>query len=528
MKKLLILILITVMGVTLFGQTMPDGDSLKYNPFTRKLDLVRSDPSGKLYGVTIDSTGKADSSLVFYDEASGKYLMTVQIEHDTTGSGSASEVPTTQYVNKKIVAAALGGISEADPDYNAAKDTLTTHQKTINQFWNDKPFYSFDGTDDYLSIPDNDNFDFGTGDFSIYLAFKLNQISSNQALINKRDIATAGVGWSLFINTSNQVILLYDDNSSNNDTRITFSHPTLELNKYYNLVVIIDGVDVNAYLNGDLMTASGDLNSRSSCSNSNPVYIGTLDDGLTYNLKSYVSESKLYNFALTADDLDNEGRPLRKPEWEGASNTLLENGTVLIVGKYYRIDNVGTPTTDFTSYGAADNNNGTEFILSSALTLSTNDSLTQAGVTFSATPEGIGYFDWSATYGDGNRTFGDVSGATQTNVPVTHTEFIHEESITGDTQIESADSLIQKYDVARYITITNNGSASWTGHIGTTADGDNVSNGDVTIAAGETKHLVIGYPLSITRAYPLYIYDSGAGWTNVDLELLIENDRRNK
>src|SRR3990167_7227024 len=69
----------------------------------------------------------------------------------------------------------------------------------------------FDGTGDYLSVPNSDDWDFGTGDFTVDMWLRFNDITQSFTIANKEN----GVnGWAITFNAVSGVLALYDFDQS--------------------------------------------------------------------------------------------------------------------------------------------------------------------------------------------------------------------------------------------------------------------------------------------------------------------------
>lgn len=84
----------------------------------------------------------------------------------------------------------------------------------------------FDGSDDYLTIPDNDDFDFGTGDFTVEAWIRPS--AGNGCIYSHGPAITDGLSFYLMINDSNQLVFVTNDSTgyttSNTVTMNTWTH----------------------------------------------------------------------------------------------------------------------------------------------------------------------------------------------------------------------------------------------------------------------------------------------------------------
>jgi hypothetical protein len=360
-----------------------------------------------------------------------------------------------------------------------------------------------DGVGYYTALHDN-KYNFGTGEFQIDLgvSFDLDNIDIADAIIRKY---SSNLGFLFDFASTTQ--LNFRIGSAANTMTLSELGIT-ESNKTYYISIFRSGDNATISVNNKLKkTLTGYLNENATNASEN-MYLGY--GGISgREFGGGISYVRLNN---TYIDYWNNGLPhlaVTPPEYQGASNTTLINGEVLTVNKNYRILNVGTPTTDFTSYGSADNNYGTEFILSSALTLSTNDSLVMAGEIDHFANNMVNTNGWLSNYG----TIANSSGSP---TPLGNRPRDSRSTISADYTLTST---VQQSALLKYIKIVNNTSTSQDIDIGTTAGGVDVVN-NLTIAGNSFE--IVDDPLirlfSDSSDQTLYIDDGTSGWvSNVDI-----------
>jgi hypothetical protein len=182
--------------------------------------------------------------------------------------------------------------------------------------------YLFDGVNDYVTVADNDNLDFGTGDFSINIKITTGLLNTAQDLLYKRSGTTY---YFLRIGSDNKIIFQINGGT----TAVVSSTIALALNKQYTIIAMrISGV-IKLYINGADVSSSVVTNAEN-INNSGSIVIGH-DYSTTGNkFKGEISQVRLFNRALSASEVlsyynNGEGKEL---EWadRGASNTDLLNG----------------------------------------------------------------------------------------------------------------------------------------------------------------------------------------------------------
>ena len=169
----------------------------------------------------------------------------------------------------------------------------------------------FDGTNDYVSIPDNDSLSFGNGStdspFSIstWIKFDLVPSTGGYWILNKRDGSTneeyqltiydGKIGFSLFTTAANYI-----------GRRIV---DVPEAGRWYQLTVTYDGSKsvsgIKMYLNGELGTMIDNVGGTyTGMSNgTQPVVIGKTGWASTYYLLGMIDSTQIYSRVLPATEI---------------------------------------------------------------------------------------------------------------------------------------------------------------------------------------------------------------------------------
>lgn len=159
---------------------------------------------------------------------------------------------------------------------------------------------SFDGVDDWIEVTDNDSFDFGTNNFSL------------GAWINGTD--TTGFnnilyhhyspGYSLLTNKTDGVPRFWLGNTVINGTI------NLIDGNWHHVFVVRNNADVTIYVDGNEDNSSSTFSGLNGTS-SEPICIGRYcGESINYPLNGSISDVRIYNRALTADEITqlyNEG-----------------------------------------------------------------------------------------------------------------------------------------------------------------------------------------------------------------------------
>jgi len=137
-----------------------------------------------------------------------------------------------------------------------------------------------DGVEDYLGISSNDDFGFGTGDFTIEGWFYFDSVAGTQGLLDFRAGADVDVGLYLNLNAGNPEVYI-------DGTTVLASPTTLSTGTWYHIAVSRSGTDLRLYVDGvikDSATDSTDLGSAkpliigSKWSGSAEYYDGNIDE----------------------------------------------------------------------------------------------------------------------------------------------------------------------------------------------------------------------------------------------------------
>ena len=183
-----------------------------------------------------------------------------------TNTAESSSVPTapltvvsgTQYLCKFQNAAILDNAMMAVPETvgNAQIDTTTKKYGTGS--------LEFDGTGDWLLVPDSPDQRLGTGNFTIECWLYLSATGTARGVVGK---GTSTTGWLLSTNTSNAVVFTYG-------TSTITSTGTLSGTTWYHIAVVREGTGTNQtkiYIGG---TNDGTGTVSTDFTQTNAAYVG--------------------------------------------------------------------------------------------------------------------------------------------------------------------------------------------------------------------------------------------------------------
>ena len=183
--------------------------------------------------------------------------------------------------------------------------------------WNSKAYsVQFDGTGDYLAVTGGNNYDFGTGDFTIEGYFYTT--NNNGTIASSQNYYTGGNNgnWLIRISSATQVAFASYDGTGNEEyTEFTVSYQT---NTWHHFAFVRSGTTLTCYLDG---SSAGTLTvSKSLSDGSNGIFIGEDPADLNPDFNGKIS-----NFRI------NKGTALYTSNFTPPSTTLTNvTGTTLL------------------------------------------------------------------------------------------------------------------------------------------------------------------------------------------------------
>jgi len=191
---------------------------------------------------------------------------------------------------------ALGGNAPHEATCNADAQIDTAQKK-----YGDSSLL-LDGTGDYLSIPDSDDWDFGTDDFTIEAWVRFNSIDSKvYAILGEgRGYSATGpreTGWRIVYNGTNDDLALSRYDGGVDESLIVTWAPAPSADTWYHVAVSKEGDDVKFWINGSQMGATKDATGITYDRAENTgVYIGYHETGVgpvTNYLDGWIDELRI-------------------------------------------------------------------------------------------------------------------------------------------------------------------------------------------------------------------------------------------
>ena len=278
-------------------------NTLPYNSWTH-FAIVRSSNVTKLYangslvtsigssGSITDNTNYTGLYVAVGGYYSTAYLMTGYVSNFRVVKGTAvytsnftpPTAPLTAITNTSLLLNFTNsGIYDA-----TAKNVLDTvgnaQVSTTQSKWSPTSMY-FDGTGDYLLIPDNPSQRIGTGNFTVE-CWVYRNASGTYGLIGK---GTGTTGWLLSLNSSNQVVFTYGSST------IT-STGTVSATTWTHIAVVRSGTGANLtkiYIGG---TNDGTGTVSTDFNQTNAMYVAADRTGGS-NANAYVQDTRVTLYA---------------------------------------------------------------------------------------------------------------------------------------------------------------------------------------------------------------------------------------
>ena len=283
----------------------------------------------------------------------------------TNFGGDVSGTSSTIAVTDDSHAHVISNVDNLQDSLTAKLNSTSLKNLNVNP-----SYVTFDGTNDYYSVTDNDELDFGTGGFSVELYGYYVSTASNQTMIAKGNGSTAG-SWDIVFNTGGINFRCLGTKDNSNSVNLTGLHHIVYARSGNNLSFYLDGVLRQTFTGNAAFNASTSLQ----------LLISSVASSWYVNGKYYLV--RLFNRVLSASEvtfLYNYGHPElyelpyadrgasqtmiatydssqavsdaftleigKNYTWEGSADSLVSNSVK------YTVDTVFTATaTSGTAYG---------------------------------------------------------------------------------------------------------------------------------------------------------------------------------
>ena len=239
----------------------------------------------------------------------------------------------------------LTGLVEAQ---NRAGKSVTRYQNPVTDT-GIKKFGSsslqLDGTEDYLGISSNDDFGFGTGDFTVEGFFYFDNVTGTRSLLDFRAGADTDVGLYLNLNSGNPEVYL--DGST-----VLQSVTTLSTGTWYHIAVSRNGTNLRLFVDGvvkDTATDSTDMGSAK------PLIIGSKWSGLAEYLDGNIDEIRVVKgeakytagFGVTSSEFVSDANTVLLLHFNNAADSSVVIVDDTLESQDLRFTDVGGATADY-------------------------------------------------------------------------------------------------------------------------------------------------------------------------------------
>ncbi|HCQ16437.1 MAG TPA: hypothetical protein DIU20_09260, partial [Cryomorphaceae bacterium] len=310
---------------------------------------------------------------------------------------------------------------------------------------------NFDGSNDYVSVPDGATLDFSSG-FTLEAWFKADALSHHASLVSK--FANNKREFSLLLRSDGSIEYSITFNGSSE--QYFTGNTTLSAGNWYHVALTYDGSSMQAYINGNTdgsKNVSGNIYNGSS-----NLYIGARSEGsMTRFFDGTMDEVRVWNTARSQTDIQNNmDNELTGNETglvayynfnqgtAGGNNTGITNLNSAKIGTYDPNIISGSGTLVFDNSGQTLNLNDISLNMegvvevTSGTTLQTNNSLTLTASSASSYGQIIG--DGTVLGNVTSQAWMDVSSARYHYLGVPFTDATLEEFNEGQTMVAANSS----------------------------------------------------------------------------------------
>jgi len=173
----------------------------------------------------------------------------------------------------------------------------TNNGATFTNFGKINQALSFDGVNDYVSITDDDIFDFGSGEFSVESWIKTTSVLRQWAVTRYKYY---GPGWGLGTQSGYTLGYIRTAESGTNKREIG-GIVSVSDNNWHHIVMVRTGDKIKLYTDGVFEiegTLAGDVN------DDEPIEVGRISfEGGSQYMSGLIDEVKIYNRALNATEI---------------------------------------------------------------------------------------------------------------------------------------------------------------------------------------------------------------------------------
>jgi hypothetical protein len=194
----------------------------------------------------------------------------------------------------------------------------------VSKFYGSSAY--FDGTGDYLSIPNHSSLTLGANDYTIGLWMRLDELASTitgEHFFAQRTTGTSNHAHSFFRSSDGNLYYLITLNGSTLIYAIG-KRPEFAINTWYHLAVCRSGADLRMFIDGVQAGDTYNIGTNSIFNSTNPFLIGARDTTAAGFLKGYMQDFFFINGAALYTS--NFTPPERLTAWSLSGTVLDANG----------------------------------------------------------------------------------------------------------------------------------------------------------------------------------------------------------
>jgi hypothetical protein len=212
------------------------------------------------------------------------YISNLRVLNGTgVTSVTVPTAPLTDITNTKLL---LSGTNANIYDATAKSPVQTAGDSRISTLVKNYGSGSmfFDGTGDWLIIPDSVDLQFGTGDFTVEAWINVTSYATARSIIGK---GIGSIGWFLYIATTGKLAFVHQALTVNGNNQ-------LDPGQWYHIALVRNGSstgNVRMYINGNLDVSSGTA-ITTDFNQTNVVYVGA-DRNATNPYLGYIDELRV-------------------------------------------------------------------------------------------------------------------------------------------------------------------------------------------------------------------------------------------
>lgn len=177
-------------------------------------------------------------------------------------------------------------------DYSINTKTATFYgnaQIDTAQFARGTSSLLLDGTGDAISFPDNAEFEFGSGDFTIEFWLRPSQVASSKYILGK--INGSNYGGIIFYQAGSSLLIYMSSTGSSWDIVNNLGIGTMTVDTWYHVAVARQGTVLRTFLNGVLTTST--VITQSLVDTTTALYIGAANAALTTPFQGHIDDLRI-------------------------------------------------------------------------------------------------------------------------------------------------------------------------------------------------------------------------------------------